>query len=473
MAEQQSTFGKLFKSMGIYSIGVLGTRIITFLLIPFYTYFIARPADYGYYDLCLNICMLLTPVVTLQMREGAFRFLLTAETSDAKTAIITFIYKTLAASVAATIALTVIASWFTHIPYLGYTAALLILMSIYEVVCQIARGLNDNKVYVTSNIILALLTAMLSAVFIVWLQLDIKGIFLAGIVARIVCIGFIEIKIKTLSGFFNPHASTAKIGHSIMRYSLPLIPFAVCWWLTTSSDRFFINHYLGLDVNGIYAVAIRFGGIIQSLAIIFYQAWQETAITHSDDSDRNSLYSKVFNYYIHSLCILFLLYAVLLKVNYGWIVSANYRSSLIYIFPVGITAIINALASSFFVPGYQSQMDSTHVFKSTAITAVANVVLNFALVPVWGICGILATSFISYSGLLAIRCIDFRRYFKIKLYKTTLVPIALCALCSIPFYFSHTPLLDLTYLILSLAIAISTLPRTFRQLIKQKLSPRH
>ena len=47
MAEQQSTFGKLFKSMGIYSIGVLGTRIITFLLIPFYTYFIARPADYG------------------------------------------------------------------------------------------------------------------------------------------------------------------------------------------------------------------------------------------------------------------------------------------------------------------------------------------------------------------------------------------------------------------------------------------
>ena len=67
---------KFIKDFGIYSIGVIGTRLITFLMVPLYTYFVEKPSDYGYYDLCLSICMLLIPLSTLQLREGAFRFLL-------------------------------------------------------------------------------------------------------------------------------------------------------------------------------------------------------------------------------------------------------------------------------------------------------------------------------------------------------------------------------------------------------------
>ena len=74
--KQQSRSKKFVKDFGIYAIGNLGSKLITFLMVPLYTYFVEKPSDYGYFDLCLQVCMLLVPVVTLQLRDGSFRFLL-------------------------------------------------------------------------------------------------------------------------------------------------------------------------------------------------------------------------------------------------------------------------------------------------------------------------------------------------------------------------------------------------------------
>ena len=48
MSEQTNRGKKFFKDFGIYSIGILGTRIVMFLMVPFYTYFIADTAKFGY-----------------------------------------------------------------------------------------------------------------------------------------------------------------------------------------------------------------------------------------------------------------------------------------------------------------------------------------------------------------------------------------------------------------------------------------
>jgi Polysaccharide biosynthesis protein. len=66
---------KFITDILIYGIGNLGSKMITFLLVPLYTYFI-KPEEYGYYDLSLNIIFLMIPFVTLQLREGVFRFYL-------------------------------------------------------------------------------------------------------------------------------------------------------------------------------------------------------------------------------------------------------------------------------------------------------------------------------------------------------------------------------------------------------------
>ena len=164
---KQNRSSKMMKDMGIYAIGNLGSKIITFLMVPLYTYYVENTADFGYYDICLTAVFLLMPFVTLQLRDGAFR----------------------------------IASFF-QVRYLWYVLALLVAMSIQEVVSQVFRGLGNNKAFITVGILSAFFIGLFSLVFVVWLGMGIEGVFIANILARFAAVGAVELKLRTLQRFF-------------------------------------------------------------------------------------------------------------------------------------------------------------------------------------------------------------------------------------------------------------------------------
>ncbi|MBR5686183.1 MAG: oligosaccharide flippase family protein, partial [Muribaculaceae bacterium] len=81
---------KFLKDIGVYAIGNIGSKLITFLMVPMYTYYV-ETADFGYYDLCLQVCLLLLPFFTLQLRDGAFRFLLDCDDNEQRQRIVSFV----------------------------------------------------------------------------------------------------------------------------------------------------------------------------------------------------------------------------------------------------------------------------------------------------------------------------------------------------------------------------------------------
>jgi Na+/serine symporter len=66
---QSERSSKFLKDLGIYAIGNLGSKIITFAMVPLYTFFVKDTGDFGYYDLCLTVIFLIMPFVTLQLRD--------------------------------------------------------------------------------------------------------------------------------------------------------------------------------------------------------------------------------------------------------------------------------------------------------------------------------------------------------------------------------------------------------------------
>ena len=67
--------GKRFiKDFGIYTLGNLGMKLITLMLV-LYTY-VHDPGDYGYFDLCLMRCIYVATHRDVRMRDGSFRFLI-------------------------------------------------------------------------------------------------------------------------------------------------------------------------------------------------------------------------------------------------------------------------------------------------------------------------------------------------------------------------------------------------------------
>lgn len=65
----------LVKNTIIYAVGNFGSKILSFLLLPFYTYYLSTD-DYGYFDLITTTISLLTPIITFQIYDGLYRYLL-------------------------------------------------------------------------------------------------------------------------------------------------------------------------------------------------------------------------------------------------------------------------------------------------------------------------------------------------------------------------------------------------------------
>ena len=119
---------KMARDFLVYSVGMIGSKLMTFMLLPLYTYFISDPSEYGYFDLCLTACFLLMPLVTLQMRDGAFRFLLETDNDDRRSHIVTYVNKTLFITTMLTVIVAVGIYFVKPFAYLGYTVALMVVM---------------------------------------------------------------------------------------------------------------------------------------------------------------------------------------------------------------------------------------------------------------------------------------------------------------------------------------------------------
>jgi len=463
---------KFLKDIGVYAIGNIGSKIITFLMVPMYTYFVHDTSDFGYYDVCLTVCLLLIPFVTLQLRDGAFRFLLDCDDDTQRKRIVTFVTRTMISTLSLSLLVTGVMALLTDIQYLGYVVGLLIAMSLQEVYSQVFRGLGNNRAFVAVGILSALGIGVFSIILVAAMGWGIKGIFLANILARVFALVIVEARVKLVSRNISWEIDSREVARDIIRYTLPLLPGSVCWWLTGSSDRLFINHFLGLDVNGVYAVAIRFTGIINTLGIIFYQAWQETAILQYNSPDRDRFFSRMFNSYIFLLAAIFVGYVFMLKINYCWLVAPEYQESLNFIYPLGLSAVIFAVAA-FFDMGYQCAKDTKRTLPAIVLAATVNVVLNFMLIKSLGVHGVIITLLVTYLVLVIYRWHDMKRYFVLEINPRTAVPVAVLMLAAFPFYMSDSIWVDMACMVIALACIIGACGKELRDLVLAKFTKTH
>ena len=66
---------QLLKNTIIVTIGKISTQLITFLLLPVYTAILTKE-EYGVVDLLNTLVGLFLPIVTLQVEQGLFRYLI-------------------------------------------------------------------------------------------------------------------------------------------------------------------------------------------------------------------------------------------------------------------------------------------------------------------------------------------------------------------------------------------------------------
>lgn len=454
---QTSRSTRFLKDFGIYTIGNIGLRLFNFILVPLYTHFVA-PDNYGYFDLCLTICFLLIPIATLQLREGGYRFLLDTDDDTTHQQIVSFVTKTIAVTLALVVVVGIAVSLLMPIRCLWFTITMLVTMVIFEVMLQLIRALFGNKVFVTMGIGAAFLICVLSVLFVVVLKWDIYGIFLANIISKGVMAIWAEWRTRLLRRYcVTPLAQLGAIRDQLLKFSLPLLPNALCWWLISSSNRFFIKDYIGLEENGKYAVAVRMVNILFTFGNIFYQTWQEHAFTYYNTPGRNQFFSKIFNYYLCTLSLGVVIFAYAMKIAFPLFIAADYRAGVNYLFPMAFSTMFYCI-TFFFEMGYQCAKDTLRSMISVICAAVLSFVLNYVLVRQFQIYGIIMTSVIVYLFLAMYRWLDTKRYFDIKIERYSIIAFCIALVSIVPYYFIGDNML---YAILALAVFVPAMVATF------------
>lgn len=460
MTDTTNRSKKFLKSIGIYAIGNIGSKLITFLMIPLYTFFVDT-AEFGYYDLCLSAVLLLATASSLQLRDGAFRFLVDCRTDSDRTAVISLSLKILSKSLLVFLLLAIATSFIHPVRCLWLSFALMLSIVLLEIVGQMARGIGETKTFVASNIISALFVGIFSVIFVALFHWGITGIFLANILARVTAILFIELRTRLLRRHFSPRFVNRQLTKEILRYTLPILPGVMCWWFMQNSDRFFIQHYLSLSDNGIYAVTVRFTTVLQIIGTIIFQAWQETALQQYNSPDRDKFFSEIFNSYIKFMAPLIVAFGFGLRFAYPWLVNENYQSGHVFLFPLAFGAALFSMAQ-FLEMGYQCAKETGRAIPAITLAAVTDLVLNFLLIGRYGLYGVVAAAVTAYIVLLVYRIIDSRRYMKLKLEHSSMVAIMLTMAGFAVFYLTNSPITDFLITVLSLVLIVTWAPESLR-----------
>lgn len=449
MADTKSRGAKFVSDLGFYAVGNIGSKLIAFLLLPFYTYFIHNPADYGYYDICVAVVMGLVPIISLQLGDGGFRYLTGQTDYEKKRAIVSFIIRTLLRNVAVFAVIIVIIACLSDIRYLWFIATFALTQTAFDVTLQIVRGLGRIRSFVALGIANTFLTAAGGVVFVALLNMGVPGIFISVILARIITVGFCVYRLTVLTRLFQPSKTPPGLKRTLLSYSLPMVPSAICYWLLSWSLIFFINHYLGLTENGLYAVSAKFSSILTVLTYIFYQTWQQNAIEQYDSPGRDAFFSRIFRVYFYFLTAITVITPFALRLNYFWIVAPEYRASARFLYLNILMVMLSSLAS-FFEIGYQCAGRTGRIVPSFVVTAAAMIAGYTLIVPRFGIDGALGYGCVIYLLLVIYRVADTRRLFPLSAGRDIVFLSTATVMFGIVYYVTDSILSDILSIIAAL-----------------------
>ena len=453
---------ELIKNTIIISIGKFSTKLVTFLLLPLYTA-ILLPAEKGEVDLLNRISMFLMPLITLQMEEALFRFLIETDNKDDKKEIFSgVVLFSFISSVFWSIIIYIVGSLLNY----QYTTWLIIysLASfVYAVSDGFLRGEGKLKAYSILAFINSVINITLNIVFLVVLKTGLEGMFLAYIIATFLTgfAGLIYIKSYNYVRFgFNKTKLKA-----MFSYALPLVPTTISWSIISITDGLMIKSNLGAAMNGIYATSLTFPTILNTLYSFFNISWLESASRMVNKKNKDDFYISVYMTLKRLMLGGLLLIIGVLPLVFNILVNKNYNDSYLYIPFILISVYFSSLAS--FSSGIFSAYKDTKILATTTyIVALVNFIINLLLINKIGLFAPILGTLVSYMIVWIYRNYKLRKYLTLPLDNYFIWNIIMVAVV-MAIYYSENIILYIVGLLLAITYSYIINKELVRKVIRK------
>lgn len=428
---KNSKLSELKKNTLIIGIATFGSKAISFILAPLYSYYLST-AEYGTMDLVITTASLLMPILMEDVYESVFRF--TSDPNEDNTKVLTncsliaLIGTIIGALLIFPISLvyqnlSVILIVYLYIVIDGFT----LIFSWYE------RGCGKIKVFALSGVINSAFQLAFTFLFIVLLRYGLTGWYIGFLCAKVITFLYLFINVRPFKVVRKQHID--KIYQKrLLNHCIPLMPTTIMWWIMNASDRYVIGFFIGMTANGIYAVSNKIPSILNALESVFYQAYQTTAINSIDDKERNNFYSKIFNNYFVFMMLGYIGILVIARPVIIYLFDVSYSEAWLYIPPLLAGAVAHAISGnlgSYYVLFYQTKGALLTSFWG----ALTNILLNLILIPHFGLMAAALTTLTGYMVMFFLRWNDIKKFITIKLEEKRILTMLLVSIVQTALYF--------------------------------------
>ena len=428
--------------------------LISFFLLPLYTSYLATK-DYGTVDLIQTYVTLLVPIITLELEMSIFRFLIDSRKSEKETnKLISNNFFILGISLSIFSILYIIVSSIVTIPYRWLILVDIIVCVLSGNFLQVARGFGKTLDYAISCILTGLTTVISNIILICFVHMQAEGMIISMALANFMCSLYLFIRLKLYSKI-NFKIVDFKQIKEMYKYSLPLIPNGISWWIVNVSDRSIISIVLGASANGLYAISNKFPTIISSLTGVFNLSWSESAALHINSSDRDEFFSDITNTVLRLFMALGVGMLACMPFVFPILIDVKYNDAYNYI-PFLVLGTVFNVAICLYSQVYLAKKLSKQVASTAIVGAIINILINVIFIKQIGLYAAAISTMISYFVMMIYRHFDLKKYVNIKIEKKLIIESIIIYTFTLLIYYQKSILLHVICLLIVCIYAFIT-----------------
>ena len=398
------------KNSSIYMVGKAMSQAVGFFMIPVYTRFI-MPGNYGAMEMIEIISSIIGMIIAVGVGDSMSRFCYAEKEIKRQNEIVSTIIIGFGA-IAIPIVLifmsfsSILSSIVLEAPEYRFCLQLAIATIWFSIQCEIAftylRMRYFAKIFITVTTCQLLLALSLNIWFVVFLKLNILGIFYSTLITQ------------SLTALFLSSIILRKVGlrvsfvllRKLIFFGLPLVPSRISQFLGFVANRFFLRWVgspdpaVALTMVGLFSLGNKFGVIVSRfINSPFNSFWgpRRMELVLSGDPQALKILSRICTYAIFLSIYVALGISVGIESLIGIMADPKYQGGHIVVPFVALSYVVLALNWHFSI----SIIYTRHTIWSTytgLLSLVVILIWNYLFVPRYGLIGA-ATS--NLAGFLA------------------------------------------------------------------------
>lgn len=433
MASMIDRLLRLGKDTAIYGLSSIVGRFLNFLLVPFYTHYLA-PAEYGTVATLYSYIAFAFIVYGYGLESAYMRYVASQESGTRNETFSTAFLSLWMSSSIFSLALFLFSDDVNSLLGLGvgggylikYAAWILFFDTLVIIPFASLRMDQRARDFAALKIFNILINVVSNIFLLAVVRMQAEGVLLANLIASFVTF---LVLLKVILAQFTLRLP-AGLYPALLRFGLPLIPSGIASVAMHVIDRPILKALTDDATVGIYQANYRLGILMMLVVSMFDYAWRPFYLTHYTDSDAKALFGKVFTYFLVMLATVFVLISLFiediirLSVAGVHLIHPAYWSG-VSIVPWILLAYAVSGAYTHLSVGVTIEKKTHYLPFVTGAGALVNVIANYALIPSLGMMGAAYATLASYGTMVALLYGPSQRLFRIEYEWGNIVKIVL------------------------------------------------